>query len=116
MRVLITGGAGYIGPLLTGVLLLKGYQVTIVDDLQFGGDSLLTYMTHPGFRFYKGNVTEKGSIKKYFEDVDHIVHLAAIVGFPACQQIGPELSWQKRASGSWPMRFRPSSSMIPAPS
>ena len=40
-QVLVTGGAGYIGSLLTGVLLQRGYHVTVVDDLLFGGDSLL---------------------------------------------------------------------------
>lgn len=60
MRVLITGGAGYIGSLLTGVLLNRGYQVTVVDDLLFGGESLLGYWHHPNFRFVKGNVCDPG--------------------------------------------------------
>jgi nucleoside-diphosphate-sugar epimerase len=100
MKVLITGGAGYIGSLLTGVLLQRGYSVTIVDDLLFGGDSILAYMPHPGFRFIKANVTEKDAIRPHFKGVDFVVHLAAIVGFPACQQVGPQVSWMYNTQGT----------------
>jgi nucleoside-diphosphate-sugar epimerase len=100
MKVLITGGAGYIGSLLTGVLLQRGYSVVVVDDLLFGGDSLLAYLTHPHFTFRKANVTEKRAIEPYFKNVDHVVHLAALVGFPACQQVGPQVSWLYNLQGT----------------
>jgi len=57
-HVLITGGAGYIGSLLTGVLLSRGHHVTVVDDLLFGGESLLGYWHHPSFKFLKGDVCD----------------------------------------------------------
>ena len=57
-HVLITGGAGYIGSLLTGVLLNRGDHVTVVDDLLFGGESLLGYWHHPNFRFIKDDVCD----------------------------------------------------------
>ncbi len=101
-HILITGGAGYIGSLLTGVLLSRGYRVTVVDDLLFGGESLLGYWHHPGFRFYKGNVCEPETLQA---DGSHIrvgplppatfngvIHLAAIVGFPACQTVGDQVA------------------------
>ena len=56
--VLITGGAGYIGSLLTGVLLQRGFAVTVVDDLLFGGESILAYFSHPNFHFIKGDVCD----------------------------------------------------------
>ncbi|MDX1617042.1 MAG: NAD(P)-dependent oxidoreductase [Candidatus Promineifilaceae bacterium] len=90
-HVLITGGAGYIGSKLTGVLLRHGYRVTVLDDLLFGGESLLGFMDYPGFRFAKVNVAT-ADIDGYFDGVDHVVHLAAIVGFPACQAVGPEVA------------------------
>ncbi len=62
-HVLITGGAGYIGSLLTGVLLQRGYRVTVVDDLLFGGESLLAYLHHPSFRFVKGDVCDPGVLE-----------------------------------------------------
>lgn len=69
-HVLITGGAGYIGSLLTGVLLEQSYRVTVVDDLLFGGDSLLSYLIHPRFRFVKANACERESIAGLFDGVD----------------------------------------------
>lgn len=91
-HVLITGGAGYIGSMLTGKLLQRGYRVTVLDDLLWGGEALLPYFTHPSFRFAKVNVTEPDAARPFFDGVDAVVHLAAIVGFPACQQVGPKVA------------------------
>ena len=99
--VLITGGAGYIGSLLTGVLLSRDYHVTVVDDLLFGGESLLGYWHHPNFRFIKGDVCNLEVLQKALavDDVagglpSAVVHLAAIVGFPACQAVGRQVAWR----------------------
>jgi nucleoside-diphosphate-sugar epimerase len=97
-HVLITGGAGYIGSLLTAELLRAGCRVTVVDSLLFGGDSLLPYMHHPKFQFVKADVTEpraiREAVKGDWPKPDAIVHLAAIVGFPACQAVGPQVAWK----------------------
>ncbi|GAB4152618.1 MAG: NAD(P)-dependent oxidoreductase [Roseiflexaceae bacterium] len=103
-RVLITGGAGYIGSLLTGLLLNQGYYVTVVDDLLFGGESLLAYWHHPRFRFTKGDICDPQTIradrdalhvgKLAPQHYDFVIHLAAIVGFPACQAIGQAAAWR----------------------
>ncbi len=99
MHVLVTGGAGYIGSLLTGVLLSQGHHVTVVDDLLFGGESLLGYWHHPNFRFIKGDVCDSDVLQRATRDVDRstfkaVVHLAAIVGFPACQAVGKQVAWR----------------------
>jgi nucleoside-diphosphate-sugar epimerase len=104
MHVLVTGGAGYIGSLLTGVLLSQGDHVTVVDDLLFGGESLLGYWHHPHFRFVKGDVCDKTMISAEGSELrvggreasrfDAVVHLAAIVGFPACQAVGKQVAWR----------------------
>jgi nucleoside-diphosphate-sugar epimerase len=95
-HVLITGGAGYVGSLLTGLLLHRGCRVTVVDSLLFGGESLLGYWHHPRFRFVKADVCEPGAIAPLLEARDgerqHVVHLAAIVGFPACQAVGESVA------------------------
>ena len=95
--VLITGGAGYIGSLLTGILLNRGYRVTVVDYLLFGGGSLLGYWHHPNFRFVKGDVCDPAVLKQALA-ISHqpsaICHLAAIVGFPACQAVGRQVAWR----------------------
>jgi nucleoside-diphosphate-sugar epimerase len=97
-HILITGGAGYIGSLLTGVLLQRGYDVTVVDDLLFGGEPLLAYFSHPGFRFLKGDVCDRSVLDRTKQGpangYDAVVHLAAIVGFPACQAVGKQVSWR----------------------
>jgi nucleoside-diphosphate-sugar epimerase len=97
-HVLITGGAGYIGSLLSGDLLRQGYYVTVVDDLLFGGESLLAYLTDPHFHFVKANVWEpraiRAAVRADWPTPQAIVHLAAIVGFPACQAVGRQVAWR----------------------
>jgi nucleoside-diphosphate-sugar epimerase len=103
-HVVITGGAGYIGSLLTGELLRLGMKVTVIDDLLFGGESLLGYLAHPHFHFVKANVTEprvlKTSWPSDWEKPDAIFHLAAIVGFPACQAVGRQVAWRYNVEGT----------------
>ena len=97
-HVVITGGAGYIGSLLTGELLRLGTKVTVIDDLLFGGESLMGYLAHPNFHFTKANVIEprvlRSSLRSDWEKPSAIVHLAAIVGFPACQAVGRQVAWR----------------------
>lgn len=97
-HVLITGGAGYIGSLLTSELLRANYHVTVLDSLLFGGDSLVSFLYHPNFHFVKADVTEpraiKDSLKDDWQKPDAIIHLAAIVGFPACQAVGKQVAWR----------------------
>lgn len=109
-HALITGGAGYIGSLLTGVLLNAGWRVTVADDLLFGGQSLLGYWQHPGFRFAKVDVCDSDQLKAEADGLrvgalpptpfDAVVHLAAIVGFPACQMVGPQVAWRYNYEGT----------------
>jgi len=97
-HILITGGAGYIGSLLTSELLRLDYRVTVLDSLLFGGESLVPFLHHPNFHFVKADVTEpraiKDSVKNDWQNPDAIVHLAAIVGFPACQAVGRQVAWK----------------------
>lgn len=97
-HVVVTGGAGYIGSLLTSELLRANYRVTVLDSLLFGGESLVPFLHHPNFHFVKADVTEpravKDSLKDGWQRPDAIVHLAAIVGFPACQAVGKQVAWR----------------------
>ena len=85
-NVLVTGGAGYIGSILTNELLRQGYGVTILDNLTFGGTSLLPFFADKNFRFVKGDIRDPQAVARAMEGIDAVVHLAAIVGFPACRK------------------------------
>lgn len=97
-HVLITGGAGYIGSLLTAELLRAGRRVTVVDTLLYGGESLLGFLAHPDFHFANADVTDPGAVRaalrRDWPKPDAVVHLAGIVGFPACQAIGRQAAWR----------------------
>ena len=90
MKVLVTGGAGYIGSVLVRQLLNKGFAVRVLDSLKFGGEALYDVMLHPNFEFMKGDVCNSKDVKKALEGVDAIAHLAAIVGDPACKKFSEE--------------------------
>jgi len=97
-HILITGGAGYIGSLLTSELLRQNYRVTLLDSLLFGGESILPFLSHPNFHFIKSDVTEpravRDAVKKDWQIPDAVIHLAGIVGFPACQAVGRQVAWR----------------------
>ncbi len=97
-HILITGGAGYIGSLLAAELLRTGSYVTVVDNLLYGGELLLGFLAHPDFHFTKADVSEPGSIRpalsRDWPKPVAVVHLAGIVGFPACQAIGKQAAWR----------------------
>ncbi len=83
-RVLITGGAGYIGSFLIGYLLEQGYHVTCLDTLSLKQHSLLHYASNDHFSFIYGDVRDKALLSSILPSFDLIIPLAAIVGAPAC--------------------------------
>jgi nucleoside-diphosphate-sugar epimerase len=92
-HTLITGGAGYIGTHLARILLDKGYQITILDKFVFGKDCLKNLVKHPSIRIIQGDVSNVADIMKAIDGVDSVVHLAEIVGDPACS-IDPKTTQQ----------------------
>jgi nucleoside-diphosphate-sugar epimerase len=90
-KVLITGGAGYLGSVLTEVLLNKGYQVTVLDNLIYKQTSVTPFSYNKNFNFILGDVTDNSTLKPLVESHDVIIPLAAIVGMPACKA-QPELT------------------------
>lgn len=85
-KVLVTGGAGYVGSVLIPELLHKGYHVKVLDNLMYNSMSLLPYFVYDNFDFIKGDIRDEKAVQKALQDVDVIVHLAAIVGAPACHR------------------------------
>ena len=85
-KVLITGGAGYLGSTLTELLLDNKYNVTVLDNLLYKQTSLLHLCSNPNFEFIKGDVTDHPLLKSLIPQYDIIIPLAAIVGAPACNE------------------------------
>lgn len=84
MKLLVTGGAGYVGSTLTHALLSAGHGVRVLDSLERGGRALLGVWSHPGFELLAGDVRDPELAGRAVVGVDGVVHLAAIVGDPAC--------------------------------
>ncbi len=84
-KVLITGGAGYIGSILTEKLLENGYNVTVLDSLIYNQLSLLGFCHNKQFKFVHGDVRNENLLKELVDNTDIIIPLAAIVGMPACK-------------------------------
>ena len=86
MKVLITGGAGYLGSTLAEYLLDNGYEVTVFDNLLYKQLSILHLFKRPDFKFIKGDVRNTKQLQLLVEGHDVIIPLAAIVGMPACKE------------------------------
>ncbi len=91
MRVLMTGGAGYVGSILCERLLDAKFQVTVVDNLFYGQHSLFHLCSNPCFEFILGDARDEGRIRRLVTHADVLIPLAAIVGAPACER-NPELA------------------------
>jgi nucleoside-diphosphate-sugar epimerase len=86
MNILVTGGAGYIGSTVVPLLLSDGHRVRVLDSLMHGGESLMGVWSHPAFEFVRGDVGHRETLKSSVAGMDAVVHLAAIVGDPACSR------------------------------
>ncbi len=85
-KVLVTGGAGYIGSVLVPALLESGYAVHVLDNFLFGQTSLAECCIHPHFEVTRGDCREKPVLSRALRDADVVIPLAAVVGAPMCKQ------------------------------
>lgn len=97
--VLVSGGAGYIGSVLVRLLLAEGYSVKVIDNLSFGGVPIIDLLNDENFTFVKGDVRHEDDLRHALKGVDQAVHLAGIVGDPACAK-QPELARAVNLDGS----------------
>jgi len=91
-KVLITGGAGYIGSVLAKTLLDEGHEVRVLDNFRYNQNSLLDCCFSDNFSIMRGDCRDKDTLSKAIKDVGVIIHLAALVGAPICNadQIGAQ--------------------------
>ena len=85
-RVLVTGGAGYIGSTLVPRLLSGGFGVTVIDSLAYNQTSLLDCCSNKNFDFVRGDICNFGLVNELLPKFDIVIALAAIVGAPACKK------------------------------
>lgn len=90
MKVLITGGAGYIGSILTPMLLNEGHQVVVLDNFLFNQSSLLDCCYNKNLQIVRGDTRDENLVKKLMADVDFIFPLACLTGAPLCAKMPGE--------------------------
>jgi nucleoside-diphosphate-sugar epimerase len=92
MRVVVTGGAGYLGSILVPMMLSKAWEVVVVDNYHYGQASLAECCADPNFTLIRGDARAPAVLDKALPGADFVVPLAAIVGAPACDA-NPTLAW-----------------------
>ena len=92
MKILVTGGAGFVGSVLVPQLLKKNYKVCVVDNLMNdNGHAIVPFFKNHKFKFIKGDARDQSLMNDLVPNFEFVIHLAAIVGFPACRK-NPELA------------------------
>ena len=86
LRILVTGGAGYLGSVLCERLLDAGHHVTVLDSLLYQQNSLFHLCANPRFEFVHGDARDNSVVGGLAKDADALIPLAAIVGAPACDR------------------------------
>ena len=87
MRIVVTGGAGYIGSTLVPMLLAQGHSVHVVDSLMYGGQALLPYFIQDTFSMAQVDIRDREALARELDGADAVVHLAALVGYPLCKKL-----------------------------
>jgi len=100
-RVIVTGGAGFIGSHLSELLLAEGHEVIVIDNLASGRlENLKGVADHPGFRFVKVDIRDMASLRPLFEGVDWVFHLAGLADIVPSIEM-PDQYYSTNVSGTF---------------
>ena len=93
MKILLTGGAGYLGSVLARKLLVNGHHVRILDNFLFGKDSIKDIQDDKKLEIIQGDIRDLSTVGKSLKDVDSVIHLASIVGTQSAE-LDPKTSME----------------------
>ncbi|MFH1791018.1 MAG: NAD(P)-dependent oxidoreductase [Candidatus Omnitrophota bacterium] len=99
MKILVTGGAGYIGSVIVNSALQRGLDVRVVDALWYDPKVPLAHLNNPRYEFVRGDITDGPLMDRCLEGVDFVIHTAAVVGEPASNKF-PELTEKVNSKGA----------------
>ena len=85
-KIFLTGGAGYIGSVLTKKLLDNNYDVKVLDNFFYDQQSLIDCAVYKNFELINGDIRDYDLVKKSMQDADVIIPLASLVGAPICKK------------------------------
>ncbi len=86
MRILVTGGAGYLGAVLVPALLAEGHAVTVIDNFMYGQTSLLDCCHQPALSVVRGDARDRALLSAHLKTTDVIIPLACLTGAPSCDR------------------------------
>jgi nucleoside-diphosphate-sugar epimerase len=84
MKILVTGGAGYLGAVLVPKLLDAGHKVTVLETFMYGDTSLARFCVNPNFDVHRVDCRDVNAILPHLKDADAVLPLACLVGAPIC--------------------------------
>ena len=90
-KILVTGGAGYVGAILVPKLLEQGYFVRVLDTFWFDGGAMKVYLNRTNCELIEGDIRDKSLVERALKDMDIVIHLAAISNDP-CSDLSPKLT------------------------
>lgn len=86
MRILVTGGAGYLGSVIVPMLLHEGHEVTVLDNFMYDQSSLLDCCHQPALSVVRGDARDRTLLTQTLKDADAVLPLACLTGAPACER------------------------------
>ena len=112
MRILVTGGAGYLGSVLVPELLADGHEVTVVDNFRYGQASLLGHCHNPRLSIVRGDARDRALMERCLRGADVLIPLACLTGAPICDRNPLEAASVNRDAIAMALQLRSSQQRV----